>query len=69
MKITFLTPHINISGGVKIILGYADRLIRRGHEVTVICPQPALTRRAISKDIALQRVGGLYQVKERRAKR
>ncbi len=40
MKITFLTPHINISGGVKIILGYADRLAKRGHKVTVICPQP-----------------------------
>ena len=40
MKITFLTPHINISGGVKIILGYADRLARRGYEVSVICPQP-----------------------------
>lgn len=44
MKITFLTPHINISGGVKIILGYADRLTKRGHEVTVICPQPTFAR-------------------------
>jgi glycosyltransferase involved in cell wall biosynthesis len=47
MKITFLTPHINISGGVKIILGYADRLIRRGHEVTVICPQTSFDKRKI----------------------
>lgn len=44
MKITFLTPHINISGGVKTILGYADRLAKRGHEVTVICPQPTFAR-------------------------
>jgi glycosyltransferase involved in cell wall biosynthesis len=44
MKITFLTPHINISGGVKIILEYADRLTKRGHKVTVICPQPTLVR-------------------------
>lgn len=40
MNISFLTPHINISGGVKIILGYADRLAKRGHKVTVFCPQP-----------------------------
>jgi glycosyltransferase involved in cell wall biosynthesis len=39
LKITFLTPHINISGGVKIILEYANRLARKGHSVTVICPQ------------------------------
>ena len=47
MKITFLTPHIRISGGVKIILGYADRLTKRGHEVTVICPQPTFAKRKI----------------------
>jgi len=45
MRITFLTPHINISGGVKIILGYADRLAKRGHKVNVICPMPTLARR------------------------
>jgi len=44
MKITFFTPHVNISGGVKIILGYADRLAKRAHKVTVICPQPTLAR-------------------------
>jgi glycosyltransferase involved in cell wall biosynthesis len=44
MRITFLTPHINIGGGVKAILGYADRLARRGHGVTVICPQPAFAK-------------------------
>lgn len=38
MKITFLTPHINISGGVKIILEYANKLVQRGHKVTIICP-------------------------------
>ncbi len=47
MKITFLTPHIRISGGVKIILGYSDRLAKRGHQVTVICPQPGIAKRKI----------------------
>jgi len=47
MRITFLTPHINISGGVKIILRYASRLAKRGHKVTVICPQPTFVKRRI----------------------
>ncbi len=52
MKITFLTPQIEIAGGVKIILGYADRLAKRGHNVTVICPEnnePNAGRRRILK--------------------
>lgn len=40
MRIAFLTPHINISGGVKAILEYASRLSKKGHQVTVICPLP-----------------------------
>ena len=36
MRITFLCPHLRISGGVKAILTYADRLQRRGHKVTVV---------------------------------
>jgi len=44
MRIAFLTPHINISGGVKAILEYAHRLAKRGHEVTVICPQPTFAK-------------------------
>jgi glycosyltransferase involved in cell wall biosynthesis len=47
MKVTFLIPHVNISGGVKIILGYADRLAKKGHEVNVICPQPGIIKRRI----------------------
>ncbi len=35
MKISILTPHLRISGGVRIILMYAALLSRRGHKVTV----------------------------------
>jgi glycosyltransferase involved in cell wall biosynthesis len=38
MKITFLTPHIRIAGGVRAILTYADRLVGRGHDVTIMVP-------------------------------
>ncbi len=38
MKITFCCPHLRIAGGVRAILSYADRLGRRGHEVTLVVP-------------------------------
>ena len=38
MKLTFLAPHLRIAGGVRAILTYADRLARRGHDVTVVVP-------------------------------
>jgi len=38
LKITFLAPHIRIAGGARAILTYADRLARRGHDVTVVVP-------------------------------
>ena len=38
MRITFLSPHLRIAGGVRAILTYAHRLQRRGHDVTVVVP-------------------------------
>jgi glycosyltransferase involved in cell wall biosynthesis len=38
MRVTFLCPHLRIAGGVRAILTHADRLARRGHEVTVVVP-------------------------------
>jgi glycosyltransferase involved in cell wall biosynthesis len=38
LKITFLTPHVRIAGGVRAILTYADRLAALGHEVTLVVP-------------------------------
>lgn len=38
MRITFLSPHVRVAGGVRAILSYADRLAARGHEVTVLVP-------------------------------
>lgn len=36
MKITFLLPHLSISGGVRIGLNYAHLLSQRGHQVKVV---------------------------------
>ena len=38
MKITILSPHVRIAGGVRAILTYADRLAARGHDVTLLVP-------------------------------
>jgi glycosyltransferase involved in cell wall biosynthesis len=38
MRITFLCPHLRIAGGVRAILIHADRLARRGHDVTLLVP-------------------------------
>lgn len=37
-RVTFLCPHLEIAGGVRAVLGYADRLAARGHDVTVVVP-------------------------------
>src|SRR5262245_21510884 len=40
MRITFLSPHLRIAGGVRAILTHADRLGARGHDVSVAVPAP-----------------------------
>lgn len=36
MKITFVLPFAGLQGGIRVLAIYADRLVRRGHEVVVI---------------------------------
>jgi glycosyltransferase involved in cell wall biosynthesis len=36
MKITFLSPAPNLSGGQRVVAIYADQLLKRGHDVTVV---------------------------------
>ena len=38
MKISFLIPHIRISGGIKALLEYANRLQNLNHEVQIYLP-------------------------------
>ncbi|MFT5573983.1 MAG: hypothetical protein ACI9FR_002919 [Cryomorphaceae bacterium] len=48
MKITFVAPSLNLTGGLRVISVYADLLAKRGHEVTVISPgrhTPSLVQR------------------------
>jgi len=44
MKITFILPHAALSGGTRVAAIYAERLQKRGHEVTIVSiPKPSLT--------------------------
>lgn len=38
MKINFILPFIGLSGGVKVVFEYANRLAEEGHDVKVIYP-------------------------------
>jgi len=40
MKITFLNPVANMSGGQRVVAIYADLLTKRGHEVTLVSLPP-----------------------------
>jgi glycosyltransferase involved in cell wall biosynthesis len=44
VKITFLVPHLRIAGGIRVILTYADRLGKRGHDVTLVVPAKSQLR-------------------------
>jgi glycosyltransferase involved in cell wall biosynthesis len=36
MKITFVLEHADLAGGIRVVAIYADRLKKRGHDVTVV---------------------------------
>jgi len=38
MRINFILPFKSLSGGIKVVLEYANRLSERGHQVTVVYP-------------------------------
>ena len=48
MRVTFVLPEANLAGGIRVIAIYADRLQRRGHQVTVVStprrPYPMMGR-------------------------
>jgi len=41
MKIVYLVASSDISGGLRVVLQQAEGLARRGHQVTVVCPDSA----------------------------
>jgi glycosyltransferase involved in cell wall biosynthesis len=43
LRITFVMDHMNICGGVKSILEYSNYLVKRGHQVFIVCYDPEPT--------------------------
>jgi glycosyltransferase involved in cell wall biosynthesis len=48
MRVTFVLPYAGLTGGNRVLAIYAERLHRRGHEVTVVS-EPHPQRRLVSK--------------------
>jgi len=42
MKITFVVPALNLSGGLRVVSIYAKLLAEKGHEITVVSPNKRL---------------------------
>src|SRR6185437_12623075 len=40
MRVTFVVPDLDTSGGARIIAGHAQRLAERGHQVMIVAPTP-----------------------------
>lgn len=52
MKITFVLKSANLSGGIRVVSIYAERLQKLGHEVFVVsCPRPQPTLRQQMKSV------------------
>lgn len=61
MRITFVLPVFDLSGGVRVVAQYAERLRRRGHDVLVVgCPPAPLSLRA--------RLRGWMRARDRRVR-
>lgn len=57
MKITFLLPFAGISGGIRVVALYADRLQKRGHYVTIVSmPHWLQNRKALLRDFFTRRL-------------
>lgn len=52
MKITFVLPYAGLSGGIRVVATYAERLRKRGHDVFVVSiPKPAPTVKQIARSM------------------
>lgn len=45
MRISFLLSSLNLSGGVRVVVQYANRLSNRGHQVALIIPKGAVDKK------------------------
>lgn len=57
MHITFVLPYAGLQGGVRVVAIYADRLRKRGHQVTVVSTPEHIRLRSRVKALALRAMG------------
>ena len=55
MRITFVLPYAGLQGGIRVIAIYAQRLARRGHQVSVISTPQVFSARQTAKSLLLGR--------------
>ncbi len=59
MKITFILPHLRISGGVKALLEYANRLTFLGAETLIVIPEKTLKWYRVLESISRAQKGAI----------
>jgi len=65
MRISVLVPHLKISGGIRIIAGYARRLADRGHDVILYLPKVGILDHFTGKNVQAVREFNLQNIKVR----
>lgn len=50
MKITFIASSLWLSGGARVVVEFANRLSRRGHQLTIVIPKGAISE-DLSRDL------------------
>lgn len=65
MKISFVLPGVGIAGGVRVVFEYANRLLERGHEVSIVYPivPSIMTSKSKIKLIGNKILGSIGNVK------
>ena len=53
MRVTFILPNAGLQGGLRVIATYAERLNRRGHEVTAVSTPEVFRARTTVKSLLL----------------
>ncbi len=62
MRISFILSSLRLSGGVRVVIEYANRLAERGHEVTMVVPAGTLDEdiaQAVSTRVAVHQADGI----------
>lgn len=52
LRVTFVLPDRGLSGGIRVVVVHGNRLIERGHQVTIVCPRrpwPRNPRRLLTR--------------------